>query len=109
VALSYADAAVPEKDRDSIERNTGEQQFDGESIAELVRIPLGTFANSKRRCNLRCHFPFALWTFDAPVQKKYRSLERGAIPGRRKVASHVLVGILLLIQGNYIPDSLTGF
>ena len=38
MAFRNADAAVSEKDRDSIERHTREKQFDGERIAEAVRM-----------------------------------------------------------------------
>jgi hypothetical protein len=87
VPFRDANATVPEKNRDSIERHTCEKQFDRERIAEAARMPVGTFANSKRRCKRRCHFPFALRTVDAPVQKKYRSLERGAVSNASATAS----------------------
>ena len=38
VALRNPNAAVSEKDRNSIERDTCEKQFDGERIAEAVRV-----------------------------------------------------------------------
>ena len=44
-----SDAAVSEKDGDSIEGHTCEKQFDRERIAERCGWPAGTFANSKRR------------------------------------------------------------
>jgi hypothetical protein len=42
----------------------------GLSPAPMRKQALGTFANSKSRCSLRCHFPWALRTVDLPVQKK---------------------------------------
>jgi hypothetical protein len=47
VTLRDADAAVPEKYRDSIKGNSREQQFDSERVAELVRMPLADFREFK--------------------------------------------------------------
>ena len=77
MAFRDANTAAPEKDRHLGAWHAREQQLNGEDIAEMVRVTLGHVANPKRRCNLRCHFPLALRAVDSPVQKKYRSLERG--------------------------------
>ena len=39
----------------------------------------GNLCEFKKALKRRCHFPFAVRTVDSPVQKKYRSLERGAV------------------------------
>ena len=62
MTLSYANAAVPEKYRDSIERNPREQQFDGERIAELVRMTLGDFCEFKK--TLQSALPFSFCAVD---------------------------------------------
>ncbi len=62
VTLCDPNAGVAEKYRDSIERNTREQQFDGEGIAELVWMTLGDFCEFKE--TLQSALPFSLCAVD---------------------------------------------
>jgi hypothetical protein len=66
-----ADAIVPEKDRDSIERNTREQQFDGEGVAELMRMTLGYFREFKN--TLQPALPFSLCAVDLRMRLSRRN------------------------------------
>jgi hypothetical protein len=47
MAFRNANAAVPEKDRNSIERHACEKQFDRERIAEAVRMAGGDLCEFK--------------------------------------------------------------
>ena len=58
MAFRNADAAVPEKDRNSIERHTCEKQFDRERIAEAVRMAGGNLCEFKEA--LQAALPFSL-------------------------------------------------
>jgi hypothetical protein len=70
---------MSEKNRDALQWDTGEEQRNGEGVAEPVRMALRNFGEFEE--GLKPSPPFAdgaLWSFDFPVQKKYRSLDFGA-------------------------------
>jgi hypothetical protein len=56
-----ADATVPEKDRDSIERHTCEKQLDRERIAGAVRMAGGNLCEFKEALQAALPTPLDLW------------------------------------------------
>ena len=60
-----------------LNRDTGEEELDGEGISKAMRVSPGMFASSKSLRSRVCQLRTALSNFPTPLQKKYFSFTFG--------------------------------